>query len=133
MLHVKQFGTIWGQKPYKASDSGALFNLVRSIDFLVQFAAARRRCLDGLAGLRAGTPDVRFADQNRGCHRGCPSRRRLIASVTSNTPAANDGPFLTGLMHKENHVISMAIFSCRITDLYFYILIKASKQINLLS
>jgi hypothetical protein len=27
----------WGRKPYKASDSRSFFNLVRSINFLVQF------------------------------------------------------------------------------------------------
>jgi hypothetical protein len=37
MLHVKHFGTIARQKPYKASDSGSFFDHVRSIDFLVQF------------------------------------------------------------------------------------------------
>ena len=62
MLHVKHFGTIGAEKPYKAEDRSCLFNLVRSIGFLVQLRIGRRRRLYGLAGLREIIPDVRFAD-----------------------------------------------------------------------
>jgi hypothetical protein len=36
MFHVKHFGTIGGQESYRASDCGPYFDLVRSIDYLVQ-------------------------------------------------------------------------------------------------
>jgi hypothetical protein len=44
----------WRQKPYKASDSGPSFDLVRSIGFLVQFQEGCGARLDGPA--RCGKP-----------------------------------------------------------------------------
>ena len=51
--------TFWydlGQKSYNASDSGPSFNLVRSIDFLVQFQKRGGGASMALAGLREVTP-----------------------------------------------------------------------------
>jgi IS5 family transposase len=46
----------WGKKPYKASDSGPLFDHVRSIDFLVQLQEDGLRRIEGTARCRKAFP-----------------------------------------------------------------------------
>jgi hypothetical protein len=87
--------TFWydlAAKPYKAQDSGHSLQSCKIDQFFGAIggeAAAAPRRFNPLPEVIRG---VRFA-QNRDCHAGCPSRCRLVSSVTSDTQAVNDGIF----------------------------------------
>jgi hypothetical protein len=77
----------------------------------------RRRRLDGLAGLREGIPNVRFAGRIQGVTRDARAAaarsRRSPAIVTIPRPQTAEY-FCTGIMHQESPAISMAKFWFRI-------------------
>ncbi len=73
MLHVKHFGTI-GAQNLTRHQTAAPLRPCKIDRFFGAIAEARRRRLDGVAGLREVLPDVRFARIEVA---GCPSRCRI--------------------------------------------------------
>jgi hypothetical protein len=89
---IVHFGTIWA-KNLSRPKTAAPPSTCKIDQFFGAIPEARRRRLDGLAGLREVIPDVKFADRIEVGTRDSPSCRRLVSSVTGNTPAEKDGMF----------------------------------------
>jgi hypothetical protein len=118
----------WGRKPYMASDSGPYFDHVRWINFFGAIPEARRRRLDGLAGL--GVPDVRFADRIEVVARDARAAAAWSrpSQALDNTPAANEGMFHAGIVQRGSPTISIAKFWRRILKFCIDAACEATKR-----